>query len=267
MIFALHAGEQEVAQSAIVGSLFANALLVLGRRRDRRRAARRATGSCASTRGRPATPRRCCWSAPSSSCWSASRCPRTTSAPHHVKAISGIAAVLLLAVYLAWVIPYVRRDQAAPAASAAARVSLAAALVLLVGAGVGSAFVSDWFIDALRPAIGQLGISQAFAGLVIVAIAGNAVEQVDRDRARGAPPQRAGDRGRRQLGRPDRGLPVPGAGADLADHAHFADLRAASHIHSGRSRPQRSWSGRSPTTARATPTREWHWSRRIWYWR
>ena len=30
VIFALHAGEQEVAQSAIVGSLFANALLVLG---------------------------------------------------------------------------------------------------------------------------------------------------------------------------------------------------------------------------------------------
>jgi Ca2+:H+ antiporter len=36
--------------------------------------------------------------------------------------------------------------------------------------------VSDWFIAALRPTIDQLGISDAFAGLVIVAIAGNAVE-------------------------------------------------------------------------------------------
>ena len=39
VIFALRAGEQAVAQSAIVGSLFATALLVLGCRRDRRRPA------------------------------------------------------------------------------------------------------------------------------------------------------------------------------------------------------------------------------------
>ena len=49
---------------------------------------------------------------------------------------------------------------------------------LLVVAGVGSAFVSDWFVHALEPTIHTLGISQAFAGLVIVAIAGNAVEHV-----------------------------------------------------------------------------------------
>ena len=49
-------------------------------------------------------------------------------------------------------------------------------LVLLFVAGAASAFVSDWFINGLAPAIAQLNISQAFAGLVIVAIAGNAVE-------------------------------------------------------------------------------------------
>ena len=38
--------------------------------------------------------------------------------------------------------------------------------------------VSDWFVEALKPAIEALGISQAFAGLVVVAIAGNAVENV-----------------------------------------------------------------------------------------
>ena len=47
---------------------------------------------------------------------------------------------------------------------------------LLAVSGAGSAFVSDWFINGLAPAIHELGISQAFAGLVIVAIAGNAVE-------------------------------------------------------------------------------------------
>ena len=49
-------------------------------------------------------------------------------------------------------------------------------LGVLAAAGTGSAFVSDWFIHALDPAIRTLGISKAFAGLVIVAIAGNAVE-------------------------------------------------------------------------------------------
>jgi Ca2+:H+ antiporter len=44
--------------------------------------------------------------------------------------------------------------------------------------GVGAALVSDWFVAALEPAMGSLNISQAFAGLVIVAIAGNAVENV-----------------------------------------------------------------------------------------
>jgi Ca2+:H+ antiporter len=38
--------------------------------------------------------------------------------------------------------------------------------------------VSDWFIGALDPAVKTLGISKAFTGIVIVAIAGNAVENV-----------------------------------------------------------------------------------------
>jgi Ca2+:H+ antiporter len=50
------------------------------------------------------------------------------------------------------------------------------ALLLLGVSGVGAAFVSDWFVNALEPAIVELNISTAFAGLVIVAIAGNAVE-------------------------------------------------------------------------------------------
>src|SRR5260370_9714776 len=51
-------------------------------------------------------------------------------------------------------------------------------LVVLVGAGVGCGFVSDWLVSALTPAITVLHISPAFTGLVIVALAGNAVEHV-----------------------------------------------------------------------------------------
>jgi Ca2+:H+ antiporter len=52
------------------------------------------------------------------------------------------------------------------------------AVLLLSVAGVAAAFVSDWFVGALQPATHSLGISEGFTGLVIVAIAGNAVENV-----------------------------------------------------------------------------------------
>src|SRR5207244_2921427 len=106
-------------------------------------------------------------------------------ASHHVKAISIVGAISLLIVYLAWAVPYLRSDIAPGAGDGAdagapptrkPRVSLAVTLVLLLVAGTASAFVSDWFVSALKPAIAELHLSQAFAGLVIVAIAGNAVE-------------------------------------------------------------------------------------------
>jgi Ca2+:H+ antiporter len=50
------------------------------------------------------------------------------------------------------------------------------AVTLLTISGVGAALVSDWFVEALTPATEALGISEAFTGLVIVALAGNAVE-------------------------------------------------------------------------------------------
>ena len=51
-------------------------------------------------------------------------------------------------------------------------------VVVLGGAGVAAAFVSDWFVSALTPATHAMHMSQDFAGLVVVAIAGNAVENV-----------------------------------------------------------------------------------------
>ncbi len=49
---------------------------------------------------------------------------------------------------------------------------------VLLAASVGSAFVADWFVAALTPAIHTLHMSEAFAGFVVVAIASNAVENV-----------------------------------------------------------------------------------------
>ena len=47
---------------------------------------------------------------------------------------------------------------------------------MLVAGSLGAAFVSDWFVGALTPATRSLGLSQTFTGLVVVAIASNAVE-------------------------------------------------------------------------------------------
>lgn len=55
---------------------------------------------------------------------------------------------------------------------------LALAVGILAATGVLAAYVSDLFVDALQPAMTSLHINQVFAGLVIVAIAGNAVENV-----------------------------------------------------------------------------------------
>ena len=59
-----------------------------------------------------------------------------------------------------------------------ARWSTRVTAIVLAIAGAGAALTSDWFVTALTPAIHTLHMSEEFAGLVIVAIAGNAVENV-----------------------------------------------------------------------------------------
>ncbi len=130
--------------------------------------------------------------------------PAAGAAPHAASRVPFAVSVTLLATYGTWAWSYLRSDSAAgeeePAGSgtpsqsgelagrgeaaargghhAGPRVPFAVSVVLLAVSGVGAAFVSDWFIKALEPAIEAIGISQAFAGLVVVALAGNAVENV-----------------------------------------------------------------------------------------
>jgi Ca2+:H+ antiporter len=182
VVFALAKGQVVVAQFSIIGSIFANALLVLG--------FVIVVGARASRDGVMSF---------------RARLPNDTatllllasfiivlvgiSASTHDKAsndidtISAIASVCLLFVYTTWVIGYLRteRPEAAheePKDEGAGGGSFGLAIALLGLGGVGAAFVSDWFITALEPSIKQLNVSEEFAGLVIVAIAGNAVENV-----------------------------------------------------------------------------------------
>jgi Ca2+:H+ antiporter len=179
VLFALAAGEVVVAQTSILGSLFANALLVLG--------LAIVAGSFSMRDGVMRF---------------AARLPNDTAtllllavfiivllglsntvgdrASEHAVAISAVGAVCLLVVYVVWLWSYLRGDVKEPALEAESETPFVfgTAIAVLVVAGVGAAFVSEWFVDALDPAVDALGISKAFTGLVIVGIAGNAVENV-----------------------------------------------------------------------------------------
>jgi Ca2+:H+ antiporter len=228
VIFALREGEAIVAQSTVLGSIFSNALLVLGivivvgsrkapdgvMRFGHRLANDTATLLIAATFIIVIVGLSLQTHDPASS---------------HVQTVSTVAAIALLVVYFFWVVPYIRGSNAAaapdgadlhahgadggngivaraepPHAGGGGGVAVAEAQRVMTGAepaevpddgmphhiplkvgiallaygGVGAAFVSDWFVTALAPTVDQLGISRAFAGLVIAAIAGNAVENI-----------------------------------------------------------------------------------------
>lgn len=106
-----------------------------------------------------------------------------TPAAAHEHALGVACSILLLIVFAASVPFSVASDpertvRHAEAKEAARRWPLKTAVLVLVAASIGAALVSEWFVAALEPAIETLHISQAFAGIVVVAIAGNAVENV-----------------------------------------------------------------------------------------
>lgn len=177
VLFALSDGELVVAQNSILGGIFANGLLLLG--------IAILAGALASRRGvmefEP-------------------RLPNDTAtllllsifvivllglsdtvgdqASEHQVAISTVGALCLLGVYVTWLIGYLRadpEDRPRLRRTAVPTGAVPRGTALLVVASVLSAFLSSWFVDALGPATESLGVSRAFAGLVLVAIASNAV--------------------------------------------------------------------------------------------
>jgi len=177
VLFAISAGELVVAKTSIVGSLLANAFFVLGL--SIMAGARAAPDGVMRFKPRLAidTATLLLLAVFVIALLGVSDRVGDQASKHQV-AISVVGAVCLLAVYGAWLWSYLRSDQSVTEPSGETRISFRAAIALLAAGGVAAALVSDWFVAALTPATSSLGISDAFAGLVIVAIAGNAVENV-----------------------------------------------------------------------------------------
>ena len=179
-LFALQKGLDDVVRGAIVGSVLSNVLLVLG-----------LAFVCGGLKHGPQR-----FNADRARsiglllllAVSALLLPALTAALHspaqgHEVALSRIVAVVLLLLFVLSLPAALRRAPGEPSAEEdfSGEVHswpLWLAIGLLAVAGLGAALVSDWFVNALTPATDSLGLSQTFAGLIVVSIAGNAVENV-----------------------------------------------------------------------------------------
>ena len=177
-IFALRAGLAGVVQAALVGSILGNSLLVFG-------LALFFGGLRNGTQRFKSEPPRMIATLMLLAV-SALIVPTLakflhTPAEPHIHDLDLFVAVILLVMLAASIYFSVKGDSSvAPQKEHTGEPewSLTVTLVVLAFAGVGAAFVSDWFVEALQPAMSALGISEAFAGLVIVAVAGNAIENL-----------------------------------------------------------------------------------------
>lgn len=186
ILFALKAGLYEIVKATIVGSVIANILLVMGiafvvsGRKFGRQAfnvvsARQLSMLLALSVFALAIP--------------SLAASFNTPAVEYEREITVIISLLLIVLFLASIPDTIRHvDHESPiTGSNEALVAAAeadehgqwpfnvAALMVLV-ALTGSIVVSSWFVDVLPTAMSTLGISEAFAGLIIVALASNVVE-------------------------------------------------------------------------------------------
>lgn len=176
-IFALKQGLDAVVRSALVGSILANLLLVLGLA-FLAGGLKHGTQKLGSERARTISVLMLlsvvAMLIPSLAHW-----VHSPAGPHE-RTFSVIVSVILLGLFVLSLPFSLRRDANAGGDTHAEppRWPVWLAIGMLAIAGTLAAFVSDWFVTALEPAMTSLNISQAFAGLVVVAIAGNAVENV-----------------------------------------------------------------------------------------
>jgi calcium/proton exchanger (cax) len=184
-IFALQAGLLQVVAAALVGSILGNALFVLGlatligglrhgkltfsAAANRLYATELLLGVAALTVPFLAT---------------------QPGAPDfgHAQELSAVVAIVLLVLFAASVPISLRLASEAPASKPHVPDEdesrpdvpkpLLQTLALLAVSGASAAFVADWFVEALQPAMATIGMSESFAGLIVVAIASNAVENL-----------------------------------------------------------------------------------------
>lgn len=178
-IFALRAGLVTVVQTALVGSILANSLLVLG-------LAFFIGGLKNGTQKFNIAPARMISTLTLLSV-AALTIPTLahtlhTPASSHEATLSLGVAIILLGIFLASIPLSVKGESPVSHGpkdpESGGGWPLWLAITILAVTGTGAAFVSDWFVDSLEFAIKAMHLSEAFAGLVVVAIAGNAVENV-----------------------------------------------------------------------------------------
>ncbi len=177
-IFALRAGLDEVVKAALIGSILGNSVLVLG-------LALFFGGLKNGTQRFRSEPPKMIVALMMLA--SAALVVPTlahelhTPAEPHIASLDIFLAVILLILLAASIYFSVKGDPSvAPKheESGDAKWSMKLTIIVLAAAGGGAAFVSNWFVEALQPAMKTLGISEAFAGLVVVAVAGNAIENL-----------------------------------------------------------------------------------------
>jgi Ca2+:H+ antiporter len=177
-IFALRAGLVVVVQTALIGSILANTLLVLGLAfllGGLRHGTQRFEAPAVRTMATLLLLAVAALAIPT-----LATAPGEPDAGHEID-LSVITSIVLLVVFAAS-IPFSLRG--GPGASAGVEEGAGEAWPLPVAIGVlsagaiGAALTSDLFVESLKPTMADLGLSEAFVGLVIVAIAGNAVENL-----------------------------------------------------------------------------------------
>ena len=175
-IFALRAGLAPVVSAALVGSVLANILLVLGMGFVAG-GLRHGPQECGRTSSRRLSLLFLLGTA-------IIAIPSLTALLHipvasHEQALSVVASVVMLVLFV-FSIPATLRGETGEVARGRGEVGwpLSFVAVVLLVAAVASGFVAEWFVAVLTDALNVLHISEAFAGFVIVAIVGNAVEHV-----------------------------------------------------------------------------------------
>src|SRR5262245_22087204 len=177
--FSLRAGLLEVVQAALIGSILANSLLVLGiailvgglkhgRMHFDAESPRMIVSLMMLATTALAIP--------------TLAAELHTPAADHEAALGAACAILLLIVFGASLPFSLQADPSRPTRPVQKATEphgvwpFSMAVIVLVLASLGAALVSEWFVSALEPAIEMMHMSQEYAGIVVVAIAGNAVE-------------------------------------------------------------------------------------------